>query len=133
MRGLNGVSVQGDAATLMHWWNFISETNQQQSTDCILCYDQVKANKARRPRTNLHEELLEGLPKLAAHPAVDAEVEGVGEADEEVDDQRDDADQLVVEELVDAGRHLVQDDEDAEGQLDGQKYLESETLFNHGA
>ena len=38
--------------------------------------------------TYLHEKLLEGLPELAAHAAVDAKVEGIGEADEEVDDER---------------------------------------------
>ena len=77
--------------------------------------------------TNLHEELLEGLPELAAHAAVDAEVEGIGEADEEVDDERRRVHQIVVEELDDAGRHVVQDDEDAQWNLHCQEHLKNYT------
>ena len=76
--------------------------------------------------TNLHEKLLEGLPELATHPAVDAEVERIGEADEEVDDQRRRVHELVVEELVDARRHVVQDDNDAHRKLDCQEHLKSQ-------
>ena len=78
------------------------------------------------PLTNLHEKLLEGLPELATHPAVDAEVERIGEADEEVDDQRRRVHELVVEELVDARRHVVQDDNDAHRKLDCQEHLKSQ-------
>ena len=74
--------------------------------------------------TNLHEKLLKGLPERPTHPAVDAKVEGIGEADEEVDDERRRVHELVVEELVDARRHVVQDDDDAHRKLDGQEYLE---------
>lgn len=77
--------------------------------------------------TNLHEELLEGLPELAAHAAVDAKVEGIGEADEEVDDERRRVHQIVVEELDDAGRHVVQDDEDAQWNLHRQEHLKNYT------
>ena len=81
--------------------------------------------------TNLHEKVLEGLPELATHAAVDAKVEGVGEADEEVDDERRRVHELVVEELVDARRHVVQDDDDTHGKLDGQEYLEGQiTTFS---
>ena len=75
--------------------------------------------------TNLHEKLLEGLPELAAHAAVDAKVEGIGEADEEVDDERRRVHQIVVEELDDAGRHVVKDDEDAQRNLHCQEHLKN--------
>lgn len=49
----------------------------------------------------LHEQVLEGLPELSGHAAVDAEVERVAEADAQVHDQDRRLDDFVVQEVVD--------------------------------
>ena len=72
----------------------------------------------------LHEELLERLPELPGHSAVDPEVERVAEADAEVHDQDGRLDDGVVQEIVDGRGHGVQDGDDAQGKLNRQEHLE---------
>ena len=66
------------------------------------------------PPHPLHEELLERLPELSRHSAVDPEVERVAETDAEVDNQHGGLDDGVVQEVVDGGGHGVEDRDDAE-------------------
>ena len=74
------------------------------------------------------EQLLKSLPELLGHAAVDAKVERVGEADEEVDEDDDVLDNLVVEKLVDGGGHDVQDGDDAQGKLHCKEHLQQQLL-----
>lgn len=69
-----------------------------------------------------HEQALEGLPELPGHSAVDPEVDGVGEADEEVGEEDEDVDDVIVEHAqLQGGVEDVEHREDGQGDLDGQE------------
>ena len=72
----------------------------------------------------MDKKFLERFSKLSWHAAVDAKVEGVGEADAEIDGQDDGLDGGVVEKVVDGWRDGVQDCDNAERQFHQQEYLE---------
>ena len=66
----------------------------------------VGGRESRRPDGG-DEQLLERLPELAGHAAVDAEVERVGENDEKVDHRLGDHQIVVVQFIVDAENRFI--------------------------
>ena len=72
------------------------------------------------------EEILEGFAELARHSAIDGEVDGVREADEEVDEHDQSVEHVIIEHVLDCGecvlhnvQHRDHGQRDFHGQEDG--------------
>ncbi len=72
------------------------------------------------------EQVLERFTELSGHTAVDGEVDGVRQADEEIGEQNEDVDQSVVEDLE--LQTAVKDVQDGD---DGQRYLHGQEHGHH--
>jgi hypothetical protein len=93
----------------------------------------VDGRRRRGGRGAAHEQLLEGLPELARHSAVDGEVDRVRDDDEEVGEEDEHVGDVVVEDLGDARRDDVQHGDDGHRDLHQQEHAHHHHQHQGGA
>lgn len=93
----------------------------------------VDSRRRRRGGGAAHKQLLEGLPELTRHAAVDGEVDRVRDDDEEVGEEDERVGDVVVEDLADARRDDVQHGDDGHRDLHQQEHAHHHHQHQGGA